>query len=94
LLGLRLARRNRRETVSAVWALFGIALVQLGHGAVQHFLREAARERFQHGVDVFALGQQLFGAGDFQRTPFVGLGIDLLDQRTRRPRGCAGPSSA
>src|SRR2546427_7137337 len=49
------AQEQARDRVHGLAALVGIALVKLGQGAVQHFLREAARQGLQHGVYVFAL---------------------------------------
>jgi hypothetical protein len=65
------------------------AAAQLGHGAVQHLLRQPARQGFQHGVDVLALGQALAGAGQFQRAPLVGLGVELADEGHRAAGGVA-----
>jgi hypothetical protein len=36
--------------------------MQLGHGAVQHFLGQPPGHGFEHFVDVLALGQLLAGA--------------------------------
>src|SRR4051812_7271239 len=62
-------------------ARLGVGGAQFGHCAVQHLLREAARQGLEHGLYVLALGQLLAGAGEFERTPLVGLGIELADQR-------------
>ena len=54
---------------------------------MQHLLRQPARQGFEHGVDVFALGQALAGAGEFEGAPFVGLGAveRALKKRRHRP---------
>ena len=80
-------RRNRRDTVCASCArCVAVGGVQLGQRAVQHLLRQAARQRLEHRVDVLALGQQLARARDLERAPVVGL-------RVAAP-GSAAPSRA
>ena len=50
-----LPRRNRRDTVCASCARsLAVGGVQLGQRAVQHLLRQAARQRLEHRVDVLA----------------------------------------
>ena len=91
------AQEQARDGLCRLGAHFRVARAQLGQGAVQHFLREATRQGFQHRVHVFTLGQQLLGARDFGSAPFVGLCVELLDQRHHAPRsggGAAAPSSA
>jgi hypothetical protein len=46
-------------------ALVALGTVQRLLRAVQEFGGQALRQRFQHGVDVFALGQHLAGAFQF-----------------------------
>ena len=73
------ARHGLREAAPLV-AFDG---VQLGERAVQDLLRQAARQRLEHGVDVLAAGEQLLGARDLERAPVVGLRVQRLDQRHR-----------
>jgi len=64
-----------------------IAGPKFGEGTMQHFLGEALGERLQHGIHVLAARQQLAGAGDLQRPPFVGLGIEFWIRGTTPPTG-------
>ncbi len=87
-LGLR-AQEKTGDGLGRLGACVGIARAQFGQGAVQHLLREAARERLQHGVHVLAPGDELLGACDLQRAPFVGLCVDLLNERHHAAHGAA-----
>ena len=48
---------------------------------MQHLLREAARQRLEHGFHIITLGQTFARLGDFCLAPFVGTLVYLTDQR-------------
>ena len=57
--------------------------VQLGQRAVQHLVRQAARQRLEHALDRLAARQQLARARELDAAPVVGLAVQRLDQRHR-----------
>ena len=88
-------RRNRRETVCASCSrCVAVGGVQLGQRAVQHLLRQAARQRFEHRVDVLALGQQLARARDLGGAPVVGLRVAAPGSAARCRAGRASARSS
>lgn len=52
---------------------FGVSRVQLGHGAVQHFVRQTFGQALKCFVHALAFGQKLFGLLQFGRSPLLGL---------------------
>src|SRR4051794_18496883 len=58
------AQEEARHRLCQPTALVPFGGVQLGQRAVQELLRQSARERVQHGVDVLAAREQLSGARD------------------------------
>ena len=77
----RLAQEQPRHGLRHLLAGLAIAGMQFGQRAMQQFLGQALGQRFEHAVDVVALGQQLAGTGDLGGAPVVGLCVQRLDQR-------------
>src|SRR5690349_19307921 len=77
------AKEQTRDGVRELVAPRAFGGAQLGQRAVQHLLRDAARERFQHCRNVLAVRERLAGARDLDRAPFVRLRMQCLDQGDR-----------
>src|SRR5215831_2413646 len=69
------AQEQARDRLRKPPALVAFGGVELRERAVQHLLRQTARERVEHVLDVAAAGEQLPGARDLERSPVVGLRV-------------------
>ena len=91
--GLRAGTGATRSAPAARAASPSVGM-QLGQRAVQHLLRQAARQRLEHRVDVLAARQQLARARDLGAAPVVGLAVAAPGSAAPRRAGRASARSS